>query len=324
MPDRRRLLLGLAAAATTRARPARAQAQPWRPERPMTMIVAYPAGGGTDVAARTLARFLERDLGQPIAVINRPGAGGEIGFTELARARADGLTLGFINTPTIVTIPIERPQARFRLEDFAPVANVVDDPGSFFVTADSPIRSLADLVAYARANPERVSVGTSGIGSDDHLAMLAFQRLTGVRLTHVPFAGSAPVKNAVLSRSITVAAMNIAEGLADMRQGQLRSLGQMGERRWSEAPEVPTFREQGFDLIEGSMRGLAAPAGVPREALERLAAAARAALQDPEFLRLARAQALPLRYLGPDDYRKELMALREHYQRLWNQHPWRE
>ena len=131
----------------------------------MTMIVAYPAGGGTDVAARTLARFLERDLGQPIAVINRPGAGGEIGFTELARAKPDGYTLGFINTPTIVTIPIERPQARFRLDDFAPIANVVDDPGSFFVNADSPIRGLADLVAYARAHPERVTVGTSGIGS---------------------------------------------------------------------------------------------------------------------------------------------------------------
>lgn len=328
MLHRRRLIAGSAAmgAATALASPtlAQQQAQQWRPERPMTMIVAFPAGGGTDVAARTLARFLERDLGQPIAVINRPGAGGEIGFTELARARPDGYTLGFINTPTIVTIPIERSSARFRLEDFAPIANVVDDPGSFFVNADSPLRNLADLVAYARANPERVSVGTSGIGSDDHLAMLAFQRLTGVRMTHIPFAGSAPVKNAILARNITIAAMNIAEGVNEMRQGMLRSLGQMGAQRWSEAEDVPTFREQGFDVIEGSMRGLAAPAGVPREALERIAAAARATMQDPEFLRLARGQALPLRYLGPDDYRKELEALRENYQRLWNQHPWRE
>jgi tripartite-type tricarboxylate transporter receptor subunit TctC len=321
---RRALIAGtaVAAAATTALAPRAARAA-W-PGRPMTMIVAYPAGGGTDVAARTLARFLERDLGQPIAVINRPGAGGEIGFTELARAKPDGYTLGFINTPTIVTIPIERPQARFRLDDFAPVANVVDDPGSFFVNADSPIRTLADLVAHARANPERVTVGTSGIGSDDHLAMLAFQRLTGVRMTHVPYAGSAQVKNAILARNITIAGMNIAEGVNDMRQGQLRALGQMGERRWSEAADIPTFREQGFDVVEGSMRGLGAPAGVPREILDRIAAAARAAMEDPEFRRLAQGQALPLRYLGPDNYRKELVALRESYQRLWNAHPWRE
>ncbi|MCC2664185.1 MAG: 3-phosphoglycerate dehydrogenase [Geminicoccaceae bacterium] len=324
MLHRRALIAGtaVAAAATTALAPRAARAA-W-PERPMTMIVAYPAGGGTDVAARTLARFLERDLGQPIAVINRPGAGGEIGFTELARAKPDGYTLGFINTPTIVTIPIERPQARFRLDDFAPVANVVDDPGSFFVNADSPIRTLADLVAHARANPERVTVGTSGIGSDDHLAMLAFQRLTGVRMTHVPYAGSAQVKNAILARNITIAGMNIAEGVNDMRQGQLRALGQMGERRWSEAADIPTFREQGFDVVEGSMRGLGAPAGVPREILDRIAAAARAAMEDPEFRRLAQGQALPLRYLGPDNYRKELVALRESYQRLWNAHPWRE
>jgi tripartite-type tricarboxylate transporter receptor subunit TctC len=324
VPHRRTLIAGGAAAAATAAlAPHAARATAW-PDRPLTMIVAYPAGGGTDVAARTLARFLERDLGQPIAVINRPGAGGEIGFTELARAKPDGYTLGFINTPTIVTIPIERPQARFRLDDFAPVANVVDDPGSFFVNADSTIRGLADLVAYARAHPERVTVGTSGIGSDDHLAMLAFQRLTGVRMTHVPYAGSAQVKNAILSRTIVVAGMNIAEGVAEMRQGQLRSLGQMGERRWSEAADIPTFREQGIDVVEGSMRGLAAPAGVPREVLERVAAAARAAMEDQEFRRLAKGQALPLRYLGPDDYRKELAALRESYQRLWNAHPWRE
>ncbi len=322
LPRRRALVAGTAAAAATSvlARPARAA---W-PDRPLTMIVAFPAGGGTDVAARTLARFLERDLGQPVAVINRAGAGGEIGFTELARARPDGYTIGFINTPSIVTIPIERQAARFRLDDFAPMANVVDDPGSFFVNADSPLKNLADLVAHARANPERVSVGTSGIGSDDHLAMLAFQRLTGVRMTHIPYAGSAQVKNAILARTITIAAMNIAEGVNDMRQGQLRALGQMGERRWSEAADVPTFREQGFDVIEGSMRGLAAPAGVPREVLDRVAGAARAAIADPEFQRLAQGQALPLRYLGPDDYRKELVALRDAYQRLWDAHPWRE
>src|SRR3954452_25166921 len=118
------------------------------PERPITMIVAFPPGGGTDAAARTLARFMQTTLGQPIVVNNRAGAGGEIGFSELARARPDGYTIGFINTPNIVTLPIER-RTRFRLEDFSPIANIVDDPGAFYVIADSRFRDLAGLIAAA-------------------------------------------------------------------------------------------------------------------------------------------------------------------------------
>lgn len=316
---RRRLIL---AAPALLAAPA-PRAQTWQPERAVTMIVAFPAGGGTDVAARTIARFMERELGQSIVVQNRPGAGGEVGWAELARARPDGLTIGFINTPNIVTVPIER-AARFRLEDFAPIANIVDDPGGFWVLPDSPWRNLADLVAAARAAPGTISYGTSGVGSDDHLATLAFERLAGIRLLHVPFAGSAPVKNAVLGRSIQIAAMNMGEGVNDYRQGLLRPLGQMAAARWANTPEVPTFREQGFDVVEGSMRGLAAPAGVPPAVLARLAEVVRRVMEDPEFKRLADQQQLPLRYLGPEEHKAALLALREHYQRLWAQHPWRE
>jgi tripartite-type tricarboxylate transporter receptor subunit TctC len=201
---------------------------------------------------------------------------------------------------------------------------VVDDPGAFFVPPDGPHRTLTDLVAFARANPERVTYGTTGIGSDDHLAALAFERLAGVRLTHVPFAGAAQVRTAILGRQIALASMNIGEGVADARQGQLRPLGQMGERRWEEAPDVPTFREQGFEVVQGSMRGLAAPAGVPRAVLERLADAARRTMEDAEFRQLAAQQALPLRFLGPDEYRAELLAMREGFQRLWAAHPWKE
>jgi tripartite-type tricarboxylate transporter receptor subunit TctC len=298
-------------------------AQAAYPDRPITMIVAFPPGGGTDVAARTLARFMSATLGQPIVVNNRAGAGGEIGFAELARARPDGYTIGFINTPNVVTIPIER-RVRYRLEDFAPIANVVDDPGAFFVLDGSPFRTLADLVAHARAKPEDVTYGTSGIGSDDHLAALAFERLAGVRLTHVPFAGAAAVRNALLGRQITIASLNMGEGIADLRTGTARALGQMAERRWEEAPETPTFREQGFDVVEGSMRGVAAPAGVPREVLDRLVAAVRQAIENPEFRQLAAQQALPLRLLAPDAYRAELFALRTRLQQLWTAHAWRE
>ena len=313
------------AIAATLAAPAlaRAQGAEWRPDRQITMIVAFAAGGGTDTAARTIARFMEKDLGQPVVVLNRPGAGGEIGFSELARARPDGYTIGFINTPTIVTIPIER-QARFKLDDFALIANIVDDPGGIWVLKDSPIRDFAGLLAAARERPGTIGYGTTGIGSDDHLAILAIERATNTRFLHIPFAGSAQVKQNLLSRAIPIAVMNMAEGIAEWRQDVLRPLVQMGATRWSVAAEVPTLKELGIDVVEGSMRGMAAPAGMPPEVMARLARALQRTVDDPEFQRLAVQQSLPLRFLGPDAYRAELVALRERYQALWNQHPWKE
>lgn len=279
------------AAATPLAAPALGQGA-WVPDRPVTLIVAFAAGGGTDLAARTIARFMEKDLGVSVVVLNRPGAGGEIGFAELARARPDGFTIGFINTPHIVTLPIER-RTRFQLADFTLIANIVDDPGGLWVLADSPHRSLADLLAAARARPETIGYGTTGIGSDDHLAMLALERASGAKFLHVPFAGSAQVKQNLLSRAIPVAVMNVAEGVIEQRQGVLRPLAQMGETRWRPLAEVPTLRELGFDVVEGSMRGMAAPAGMPPAALERLALSVRRTVEDPEFQAAATQQNLP-------------------------------
>lgn len=320
MPASRR---GLIAAALATPALAHAQGAAWRPDRQITMIVAYAAGGGTDTAARTVARFMEKDLGQPVVVLNRPGAGGEIGFSELARARPDGYTIGFINTPSIVTVPIER-QARFKLDDFALIANIVDDPGGIWVLKDSPIPDFQGLLAAARERPGAIGYGTTGIGSDDHLAMLAIERASGTRFLHIPFAGSAQVKQNLLSRAIPVAVMNMAEGIAEWRQDVMRPLVQMGATRWEVAPDVPTLKESGIDVVEGSMRGMAAPAGMAPEVMARLALSVRRTVDDPEFQRLAALQSLPLRFLGPEAYRAELVGLRDRYQALWAQHPWKE
>ncbi len=311
----------LALPALLAAAPARAQG--WQPDHPLSMIVAYAAGGGTDTAARLLARVLEKDLGQPVVVVNRAGAGGEIGFTELARAKPDGYTIGFTNTPTIVTVPIER-QARFSLESFSFIANIVDDPGGLWVLTASPIKTLDDLLAEARRRPGQVSYGTTGIGSDDHLAMLALQRATNTQFLHVPFGGSSQVRTALFGRTVELAVVNMGEGLTDWRQGAVRPLGQLAPTRWAAAAEVPTLRELGHDVVEGSMRGVAAPAGLPPEILARLALAVRRAVATPEFIAGAQQQQLPLRFLGPEEYTRELQALRTNYSRLWAQHPWKE
>lgn len=293
------------------------------PERPITMLVAYSAGGGTDVAARTLAPYISKYLGNDasIVVVNKPGAGGEVGFTELALAKPDGYTIGFINTPNMLTIPIAR-KARYTLDSFAPIANVVDDLGAFSVLPSRDMKDLKDLVAYAKANPGKVTYGSTGIGSDDHLAGLSFERLAGVKMKHVPFQGSAKMRAAVLGGHIMLASMNISEAIAEVDEGKLVALGQMGEKRWSGAPNVPTFKQQGFDIVMGSMRGVAAPAGVDKAIIAKIDDAIKKAIDDPEFQEKAKAQKLPLAYIGSAEYEKVLRYQDNLFKQLWKEDPW--
>jgi tripartite-type tricarboxylate transporter receptor subunit TctC len=294
------------------------------PNRPITMIVAYPAGGGTDLTARLIATFIERYLGggQRIVVLNRPGAGGEIGFNALSNAEPDGYTIGFINTPGILSIPIER-RSPLDWRRFDLLGNIIDDPSGFSVHADSEIRSLADLVEFARRNPDEVTVGTTGIGSDDHLAMLAFQRLAGVRMTHVPFSGAAQTRQALQGRHVVVGSINVGEALQYVAGGSpFRNLGQMSESRLEMAAQIPTFRELGFDMVFSSLRGIAAPRGLPPEIRDRLVQAIAQAAADPEFQRRSRETYAPLRYLAPDAYAAELQATDAALRRLWAEAPW--
>ncbi|MBK1840989.1 tripartite tricarboxylate transporter substrate binding protein [Azospirillum sp. YIM B02556] len=293
------------------------------PEKPISLIVGYAAGGGSDVIARSLAPFIEQELGGSarVMVMNRPGAGGEIGFAAIADAAPDGYTIGLINSPNVVTIPIER-HARFSLDRLDPLYNLVDDPGSFVVHMDSPFQSLADVAAFAKANPNNVTVGTTGIGSDDHLAMLMFQRLTQTQLTHVPFPGSADAHRALLGRHIQVTSMNIGES-ARARQGDpIRILGVMTDRRSEQAPDVPTFKELGFDVKMSSLRGLAAPAGLPADIRAKLVDAIDRAVKHPEFQDIARKAYQPLRLLPPDRYAAELKAQEATFRTVWRETPW--
>ncbi|HEY4249949.1 MAG TPA: tripartite tricarboxylate transporter substrate binding protein [Roseomonas sp.] len=293
----------------------------WQPTRPLQMVVAYQAGGGTDIAARIIARFMERDLGQPVVVLNRPGAGGEIGFAELARSRPDGYTIGFINTPTIVSVPIER-RSSFQLGSFSILGNLIDDPDGLWVMPNSPYRTLADLLDDAKRRPETIGYGTTGVGSDDHLAMLALERAAGVKFVHIPYAGSAGMKTDLASGTLPLACTNLGDCINDYRQGTLRPLVQMGETRWERAPDLPTLKELGYNVVEGSMRGMAAPAGVPAPIVARLALSIRRVMENPEFKAQAEQQNLPLRYLGPDAFLDELKALEVRCRALWAEHPW--
>ena len=294
------------------------------PDRPITMIVAYAAGGSTDVTARILAVFIEKHLGGQgkVVVLNRTGAGGQVGFEALAQAAPDGYTIGFINTPNVLTVPIER-RVRFHWTQFDLLGNLLDDPGGFSVHRDGNIKSLHDLAAYAKANPGQVTVGTSGVGSDDHLAMLAFERIAGVKMTHVPFAGSAPTRAALEGKHIVVGAVNIGEGKQYAETGSpILNLGQMSKVRVDIAPDVPTFKEQGYDIEMASLRGVAAPKGVPPEILKRLVDAVAKSAADPEFRQKMRAIYGPMRFLPPAEYAEVLRESEASFQALWKESPW--
>lgn len=300
-----------------------ARAQAW-PSRPIELLIGFAAGGGTDILARTLAPFMEKHLGggARIGVVNRPGPGGEIGFTQLAQARPDGHTIGMLNAPAFITIPHER-RTRYTFESFEFVANLVSDPASINVHPSSEFQTIDQLVAWAKANPGRMTIGMQGTGSAMHLATLAFMRKVDMRATLVPFPGTAPNRTALLGRHIMASTFGIGEAAPFVKEGQIRNLGFMAANRWDELPDAKTMREQGIDVVAGSDRGLAVPAGTPAEIIERLSNAVTASLADPEFQVKAREQLLFLAPMPREEYRTYLAGLNEEIGRLWREDPWR-
>ncbi|RYJ04186.1 MAG: tripartite tricarboxylate transporter substrate binding protein [Acetobacteraceae bacterium] len=293
------------------------------PDRPLTIIVPFGPGGGGDVAARSIARWMEPRLGQPVVVVNRPGAGGEIGFAATRRAAPDGYTIGVVTLPNLVTIPIER-RAQYAVDDLEPVANLVDDIGGIFVRADSRFRNLADLLQQARGNPGGVSFGTTGVGSYAHFGMLALERLAGVSLTAVSYGGTAAMRSALVQGGLLVAGLSMADAAEEMQSGLFRPLGQMAAERWAGAPMVPTLREQGFDIRYSSMRGFAAPAGTPPSVIRQLSQLMGEATRDPDYRRVAESQAMPLRFLDHKAFAAEIARQQAEYSRIWRESPWRE
>ena len=323
----KRILRGLAAFAfaLTGAFPVAGSAA-WPADQPINMIVAYAPGGGTDIVARAIVPYIEKYIGDgaKINIVNRAGAGGEIGFAAIAAAAPDGYTIGFINTPNLLTIPIERRTA-FTWQSYDLLGNAVDDPGTFCVHADGPIRNLAELAAYAKANPGAVSVGTTGVGSDDHLAMVMFEKIAGVKMNHIPFKGSADTRTAIAGKQIVVAAINVGESLQYIKGGTpLRCLGQMTMTRSTMAPDLPTFREQGFPMEMASLRGMGAPKGMPAAIRERLVRAIERAAADPTFQVQAEKYYAPMRYLPPVKYEAELRDAEAQFRQMWKELPWTE
>lgn len=289
------------------------------PDKPIELVVGFAAGGGTDVTARTLASFLGKQLGTSVVVMNRPGASGEVGLAYVAKAAPDGYVIGMTNMPGLVTLPIER-AAQFKGSDFAYIANLVRDPSAFSVNADSKYNSLADLIADAKARPGEISYGSTGVGTDDHLAMVQFERMTGTKLNHIPFTGAGPLRNAMLGGHVIVGGMNLGEVMPF--KSKTKVLAQAGPARSRLAPEVPSFVEQGVPLVFSSERGIVAPKAIPAEAQRKLTEALRAIAADPEFQKLMESQFTEMNYLEGAAWKARLDKATEGFQTLWKTAPW--
>ena len=308
----------LASALALTAGAALAQAYP---DKPIEVIVGYSAGGGTDVMARTAAPFIEKYLGAGASIVvkNMPGASGQIGVTEAANAAPDGYTLGTFNLPGMMARTIDR-KAEYDRDSFTYLANVVNDPNVIVTSKNSGLDTLDKLIAEAKANPLAVTVGMSSLGGDDHFALIKLQNATGTEFTVVPFKGSAPARTALLGGHVAMGILNISE-VAEF-QDQLNVLGVATKERSPFAPELPTFQEQGLDLVNGSMRGFIAPAGLPEDVEAKLLEAFSQLSSDQEFLDAMAATANPVEVVTGDDFKQLTSDLYDLAKGVWETTPW--
>ena len=293
------------------------------PEKPIEIVVPFNAGGGTDIMTRIFAEHLAEALDSPVVVVNRPGAGGEVGMTEVAEADPDGYKLIVINTPNVLTIPVER-EARFSVDSFDLLGTIAEDPGTLSVHEDSEIMSIEELAAVAGAAPEEITFGTAGVGSAGHIAVLLFEQAAGVSMRHIPYSGSSEVRTGLLNGDIMVATANLGEALTFADGQPWRILGVMASERVASQPDLPTFAEAGFPITAGSLRGLGAPAGTPDDVLETLRGAMAEVMASEAFIEASAEANVPLRYLDHEAHAATLAESSQSIQALWEKTPWRE
>jgi tripartite-type tricarboxylate transporter receptor subunit TctC len=221
------------------------------PERPIELIVPFAPGGGTDLSARLIVPYIEKYLNGTIAVINKPGAGGQVGAVQIARAKPDGYTIGFMNVPNTMMKPHER-DAGFTVDSFDPIANLVFDPAVLATRADSKYKTLADVVAECKARPGKVTIGSAGIGSNTHLDLLRFEHLAGIKFHHIPYDGGAAPRTALLGGHLELIASALGDCQRFQKEGTIRMLGILTKERFPMAPDVPTYAEQGYPLVGSS------------------------------------------------------------------------
>lgn len=277
-----------------------AQAQTNYPVRPVTFIVPFAAGGGSDGIARLLANYLPEILGQPIVVENRPGAGANIGITAAARAQPDGYTILVTSSAIIVNPGMPRGAPFDPFKDFVPLVEVAAGANTLVVLPDSPVKDIAGLTARSKETPQGLNYASPGVGGVSHLTGELFKRQTGTNMTHVPFNGAGPATQALMNGSIDLLIANLISTSGPVSAGTMRALAQTGSTRAAAMPDVPTLQELGVDVVSETIQALFAPAGTPPEIQQKLVEAVLSLLERPDIRSTIDKMGLTMTAGGPD------------------------
>ena len=288
---------------------ATAFAQPY-PSKPIHLIVPFPPGGGNDTVARALAQQLGPDLGQPVVIDNRPGAGGSVGAELAARAPADGYTLFLAGVGSHAVNPNLHAKLPYdAVKDFAPITLVASAPSVLVVNPGVPARTIDEFTAFARANPGKLNYASNGNGSAAQLAAAMYESMAGVKMVHVPYKGIAPAMTDLMSGEVQLMFGTIVALVPHIQSGKLRALAVTSTKRSALLPEVPTLAESGLPEYQaGSWYGILAPAGTPREVIERLHGAIVKALRQPEVAKRLAAEGAEVIGSTPDEFGAHLKA----------------
>lgn len=270
------------------------------------LIVSFSSGGAVDTAARLVQPILEKELGTNVEVINKPGAGGQIGYTQLTSAKPDGYTIGATGSPSVVVSPLDPARgAKYTRESFQPLGRQVIDPTVIAVQPDSPYKTLKELLDAAKAKPKSMTASTTGLQTGEHFALAQMQETTGAEFAPVHFSeGASQATTAFLGRHVDILVANVSDVTDLSKQGKARVLGVMTAERAPSLPDVPTFKESGYEIEAGTVRGYSAPAGLPDAVAKKIEAALQKAIEDPTVVQKMKDLGLETSYLNGADYKQ--------------------
>lgn len=278
------------------------------PDRPVRIVVPFAPGGPSDLTARLLSQKYGEAFGQTFVVENRGGAGSNLGTSAVARSAPDGYTLLVTSSAFVVNPSLYKNVPYDAVKDFSPITELDTSPNVFVATKASGITSIKDLVARAKANPNELSYASAGIGTTPHLAGELLKIMAGIKVTHIPYAGSGPAMQSILSGTVPLMCGSLPGAHPSIMNGTLTPLAVTGETRWFDMPNVPTMLELGYKgFLADTFHGMLAPAGTPPEIVNRLSSLAVDALQDQAFREKLRGLGFDVIAKGPDGLRKRIV-----------------
>jgi tripartite-type tricarboxylate transporter receptor subunit TctC len=282
-------------------------AQQGYPSKPITMINPFPPGGVVDIVGRPLAAIMEKNLRQPVVMVNKPGAGGAVGMASVAKGPSDGYSI-LMGLSSISIFPVsDRINGKapsYELSDFAPIALVTADPTVLVVRTDSPYHTLKDFVDAAKANPGKINYSSSGVYGTLHVAMEIFANAAGIKLFHVPYQGGGPAVTALLGGQVQALASGPAPAISQIRGGKMRALASWSTERLKLLPDIPTFKELGYDAEFYIWSGVFVSAATPAAIQSRLRASVRDAATSAEFKAAMERVSTPVSYLDAPEFKK--------------------